>query len=85
MTHAVSTSPATDPKPAGEIRADTLYLAVEFRRRLGWGLKSYRQAKRRGLRFVRFARREYVAGADVLAFFGRLAEDQELSKRGETE
>lgn len=68
--------PATERQPAGEIRADTLYRATEMRRKLGWGFKSYRQAKRKGLRTVKFARQEYVLGSDVLGLFARLAEDQ---------
>ena len=76
--------PATDRQPAGEIQANSVLSATEFRRRLGWGAKSYRAAKRRGLRTVRFARREYVLGADVLAFFGRLAEDQAGDAEGGT-
>ena len=77
MTRAASTPAATDRQAAGEVRADTLYTAVEFRRRLGWGLKSYRHAKRKGLRTIKFARSEFVLGSDILEFFVRLAEQQE--------
>lgn len=76
--------PATDRQPAGEVRADAVYRAVECRRRLAWGLKSYRHAKRKGLRTTKFGRQEYVAGADVLAFFGRLADDQSRDGEGGT-
>lgn len=79
MTLASSPStPATDDRqPAGEIHVGRLYTAVAFRRRLGWGLKAYRHAKRKGLRVSQFGRQEFVMGADVLAFFQRLAEEQQ--------
>ena len=77
LASSLSTPASTERQPAGEIRADTLYLAVEFRRRLGWGMKSYRHAKRKGMRTIKFARSEFVLGADILEFFARLAEEQQ--------
>jgi hypothetical protein len=69
------------PAPArapdlGTIRADELVPLPVLRKRLGWGNKTAAQAQRDGLRATRYGHLKYVLGADVLAFFGRLAGDQ---------
>jgi len=65
------------PAPArGSIASDEVLLYSEAARRLGWCAKSRRFAIKAGLRVVRFGRHQYVIGADVLAFFQRLAEQQ---------
>jgi hypothetical protein len=60
------------PAVSGEIRADSLYRLSEVSRRLGWGARSQAQARRDGLRVVLYAKRGYILGADVLAFFKAL-------------
>lgn len=65
------------PKPTGSIRTDEILPLPELKRRLGWGEHAIRQARRKGLRLIGFGRGKYALGADVLAFFERLAAEQE--------
>ena len=74
-------APKRPTKPAaghgyGAIRADELLPVREMMRRLGWQRKTLYHARRCGLRIIPFGRLTYCLGADVLAFFGRLADDQ---------
>jgi hypothetical protein len=68
------------PRPAharaadlGTVRADELLPLPVLCKRLGWGNRTAAQAQRDGLRATRYGHLKYVLGADVLAFFGRLA------------
>jgi hypothetical protein len=58
----------------GSIRADEILPLREAARRLGWEQKTIRRAQREGLRAIPFGRLKYVRGADVLEFFGKLAD-----------
>lgn len=60
----------------GVIRADELYLAAEVCRRLRWRAHAYRQARRAGLRPIKFGRQSYLLGTSVLAFFQELGEKE---------
>jgi hypothetical protein len=62
------------PPARGSIHADEVLLFSEAARRLGWCTKSRRFAQRDGLRVVKYGRHQYVNGADIIAFFRRLAE-----------
>jgi hypothetical protein len=53
-----------------------LYTLGELAQRLRWKRHSTRQALRNGLRTSKFGSRRYVLGADALAFFRFLAEQQ---------
>jgi hypothetical protein len=66
----------TTPPRLDAIRGDSVYPASVVRSRLGWEKRSWAHAKREGLRVVQFGRFAYVLGADMLAFFERLAERQ---------
>lgn len=50
--------------------------AEELRKRMRWQKHSYAQARRLGLRTVRFGSRNYVLGTDVISFFENLAKQQ---------
>ncbi len=57
------------PGPDGQpIRADELLPWSALHSRLGWGSAAVAQARRRGLRVLRFANRQYVKGSDVITF-----------------
>ncbi len=57
------------PGPNGEpIRADELLPWAALHTRLGWGSRAVAEARRRGLRVLTFAKRQYVKGSDVIAF-----------------
>ena len=58
----------------GSIRADEVLPASELRRRLGWGVKTYRKARADGLSVIRYGRSDYVRGISLLDFFSRLVE-----------
>lgn len=58
------------------IHANALYPAKTMLRLLGLGWKSRANLKRMGLRLIPFGRGQLVIGADVLAVFQRLAEQQ---------
>jgi hypothetical protein len=65
------------PPPAfGSIVAGEIVLVRELCRRLNWERKTLSHAKQEGLITIRFGRSDYVRGDDVLAFFGKLAEQQ---------
>lgn len=57
------------------IPANTVMTLREAARRLGWKTHAVRQAKKAGLRVIRFGRQDYVLGNDVIGFFQRLAGD----------
>ena len=68
------TAPA--PKSRDSISASEVLPLAEVARRLGWGQRTIRRAQREGLRCVAFGKCKYCLGADVLAFFQTLAENQ---------
>ena len=77
------------PKPKPEpnttpavIDARQLYSFDEAARRLRWKKHSRQQARRLGLKTVRFGSRDYVLGRDLLAFFDRLAQKQHAASDG---
>jgi len=71
------TTPQPQPRPRGSVRADELLPLSELGRRLGMGHKTLARVQRAGLRTVLFGRMKYALGADVLAFFRRLAAEQD--------
>ncbi len=69
MTRPRNTASPHRPGPNGEpIRADELLPWSALHSRLGWGSRALAEAKARGLRVLRFAKRQYVKGADVISF-----------------
>jgi len=67
----------SDPRHlSGTVRADELLTLQELKKRLGWGEHAVRQARKAGLRLVRFGSSKYAIGADVLAFFRRLGDQR---------
>ena len=74
--------PAT-PGPSGSVQAGELLTLAELKRRLNWGEHAVRQARRAGLRLVRFGREKYALGNDVLTFFAGLAEQQGGNRNGQ--
>ena len=77
----MSTGRTAKPKPAPNtsppvVRADEIYTFEEVCRRLRWRKHSARQAKRLGIRLIRYGSRDYCLGSDVLAFFDGLAQQQ---------
>ena len=53
----------------------------EFGRRLGLAQQACSDAQHRGLRTILFGRTKFVLGQDVIAWFRRLAEEQESKGR----
>ena len=53
------------------VNAHEVYRQREVMRRLGWKDHAWRQARRAGLRSIRFGREQYVLGSDVLEWFAR--------------
>lgn len=66
-------TPSQPPVGPTSIRADEVMPFAEAARRLGWCAKSRRYAQRDGLRVIPYGRYQYVLGADLIAFFERLA------------
>ena len=58
------------------VHAHELYTYDELARRLRWQEHSRRQAKRLGLKTIRFGSRDYVLGKHALEFYEQLAEQQ---------
>ena len=55
--------------PSGEpIRSDELLPWRALHDRLGWSNRVLADARRRGLRVLKFGNRQYVLGRDVIAF-----------------
>lgn len=80
---------ARTPKPRSTpnnsppvVCADELYTFTEICARLRWRRHSRQQARRLGLKTVRFGSRDYVLGRDLLAFFDRLAQKQHAASDG---
>ncbi len=64
------------PRALGSIRADELMPSAEFRRRLGLGMRAWRQLLARGLPTIRAGKQAFVDGAAALTFFRGLAETE---------
>ena len=69
------------PKPEANntppvVRADEMYVADEFYRRCRWRRHSIRQAKRLGLPTIRYGSRDYIVGADAIAWFREIGSQQ---------
>ena len=79
----MSTSKPSTPRPKpepnnspGVIRADEVYVFEEACRRLRWRRHSAQQAKRLGLKPIKFGSRLYISGSAILKFFEDLARRQ---------
>jgi hypothetical protein len=72
----------SEHETSGSVRADEVLSLRELQRRFGWREHALRQARMAGLRMIPFGREKYVLGADLLAFFATLAE-QQPNGRGE--
>lgn len=84
MSAATTAKPKPEPNTSPPVvRADELYTFTEAARRLRWKKHSIRQAKRKGLRLARYGSRDYVLGSDLIAFFDRLAREQERAGDGD--
>ena len=73
----------TTTGPTGTISEAEVYTLAELKRRLGWKEHATRQARRAGLEITRFGAKKFVTGRAVLAFFAKLAEQQQGNKRVE--
>lgn len=63
----------TPARPAlGAVRADEGLPLAELARRFGWGREAQAEATKRGLRTIRYGKRKYVLGRDVLAWLDSL-------------
>jgi hypothetical protein len=60
----------------GSVRSDELMPAREFCRRMGLGVKAWRQLLARGLPVIRAGKQGFLDGGAVLAFFRKLAEQK---------
>ena len=58
------------------INAHELYTLEEACRRLRWKEHSRRQARRMGLKVIRFGSRDYVTGQAILELFDQIGESQ---------
>ena len=67
---------STQPRALGGIHRDEVLPFAVAAARLGWCAKSRRFAQRDGLKVISYGRYQYVRGADLLAFFDRLAAQQ---------
>jgi hypothetical protein len=59
------------------IEAGGVYTETELAKRMRWKKHSLRQAKKLGLRSIRFGSRNYVLGSDVLKWFEGLQQQKE--------
>jgi len=77
--------PRKHPPPSlagfGSIRPDEVMPLREAARRLGFGAKTVAKAQRDGLRTIEYGRMKYLLGRDMLAFFEKLAEEQQADGR----
>ena len=63
-----------------KIESSEVYALDEFLSRVGWRSHAFRQAKRNGLRVIRFGCRAYVRGVDFLDFLDTMARQDESSE-----
>ncbi len=65
------------PKPGyGSIHRDEVLPLRVVAHRLGWGQRTIRKAQADGLRTIRYGSMKYCLGADILKWFGELAEQE---------
>ena len=64
------------PRALGSISVGEVIPLREFGRRLGLASRALADAQRKGLRTILFGRCKFILGADALAWFQRLAEQQ---------
>jgi hypothetical protein len=65
------------PGPSGEpVRSDELLPWSALHSRLGWGSRAVAEAKARGLRVLRFSKRQYVLGRDIIEFLEGVQDDR---------
>ncbi len=62
-------------QPPGCITPEALYTAEEVRARLRMGRRTWRQLCRKGLKPIRFGRRDYVLGASVIETLTKMTEE----------
>lgn len=77
---------SVEPAPktgVGSVSFTEVMTMREFGRRLGLAQYACSDAQRRGLRTILFGRTKFVLGQDVIAWFRRLAEEQESTGRDE--
>ena len=68
------------PGPSGEpIRADELLPWSALHTRLGWGARTIASARARGLSMLKFGKRQYILGRDIIAFL------ESVQSEGQTE
>jgi len=79
------TDPHPPRDPAGSIRRDEVVSLAEFQRRFGLGEHAIRQCRRLGLRMARLGNRKFVLGSDAMAFFERLAVEQQQAGGAEAQ
>lgn len=72
----------TVPKTGvGSVSFTEVMTMREFGRRLGLAQQACSDAQHKGLRTILFGRTKFVLGQDVIAWFRRLAEEQESKGR----
>lgn len=71
--------PAQDPRPVLDTAIDPsrLYRSDEIATRMGWRPAGWRAARRAGLKALRYGKRFFVKGADLIEFI------EEQADRGE--
>jgi len=69
------------PRPTGSIHRDEVLPLAVFRQRTGLGHKGVAHAKKLGLRVIRLGRVGFVLGSDAVAFFEKLAAEQQAEGR----
>ena len=71
------------PGPDGQpIRSDELLPWAALHERLGWGSAAVAEARRRGLRVLKFARRQYVTGAEIIRFLDTVQDEPAAADGG---
>ena len=66
---------------AAPIRTDELLPWSDLHDRLGWGPRAIAKARSCGLRVLKFARRQYVTGAEIIRFLEAVT-DEDQHDRG---
>lgn len=67
---------APAPRALGSIRADEIMPSAEFRRRMGVGVRAWRELVRKGLPVIRCGKQCFVDGNDALQFFRKEGQQQ---------
>jgi hypothetical protein len=58
------------------VNGQEVYVFEEFARRMRWRKHSIRQANRLGLPTIRYGSRDYIIGADAIAWFREIGSPQ---------